>query len=183
MAGRCLPSLLTSHTPDEFQSTPGQLAGRCQTATTPRTWRQCFNPRPANWPGDAGDLGARVHAVRVSIHARPIGRAMLRGNPGKRPGWKVSIHARPIGRAMPGRAQVQRHPRLVSIHARPIGRAMLPGRWPPAWSWVFQSTPGQLAGRCGIGVVVVGNGQVVSIHARPIGRAMLRAIHRPAWNE
>ena len=37
-----------------------------------------FNPRPANWPGDADSLQRMQPAARVSIRARPIGRAMLR---------------------------------------------------------------------------------------------------------
>ncbi|HUW29781.1 MAG TPA: hypothetical protein VMV97_14350, partial [Sulfuriferula sp.] len=35
-----------------------------------------FNPRPANWPGDAHTQKAKAYADSVSIRARPIGRAM-----------------------------------------------------------------------------------------------------------
>jgi hypothetical protein len=36
-----------------------------------------FNPRPANWPGDAANLRTIERSLLVSIRARPIGRAML----------------------------------------------------------------------------------------------------------
>ncbi len=37
----------------EFQSAPGQLAGRCPAAQWQTPAFDGFNPRPANWPGDA----------------------------------------------------------------------------------------------------------------------------------
>jgi hypothetical protein len=85
-----------------FQSAPGQLAGRCTDALAleavggdvsirarpigramPGVWSILissfggFNPRPANWPGDAANLRTIERSLLVSIRARPIGRAML----------------------------------------------------------------------------------------------------------
>jgi hypothetical protein len=79
LAGRCLQTvqIRSGVAMIEFQSTPGQLAGRCATAI-PIRGRRGFNPRPANWPGDACKRAATHRATRVSIRARPIGRAMLR---------------------------------------------------------------------------------------------------------
>ena len=37
----------------QFQSAPGQLAGRCRECRWRIAPRSGFNPRPANWPGDA----------------------------------------------------------------------------------------------------------------------------------
>ncbi len=232
-----------------FQSTPGQLAGRCRyppsvsvrrpyvsiharpigrampsAARCPAPINSGFNPRPANWPGDApparrrcaarsafqstpGQLAGRCvrdspaigASCDVSIHARPIGRAMrascwlcagvqelFQSTPGQlagrcgcivigqQPRVRVSIHARPIGRAMPPRSVTSvAGPHRVSIHARPIGRAMpratARGR---LRACRFQSTPGQLAGRCASHARRPASAIVVSIHARPIGRAM-----------
>ena len=59
-----------------------------------------FNPRPANWPGDAHKAPLWGKQTVVSIRARPIGRAMLSPISFKLPGINVSIRARPIGRAM-----------------------------------------------------------------------------------
>ena len=62
---------------DMFQSTPDQLAGRCQNRSCPCDRIRGFNPRPTNWPGDASRGRPRTFTTLVSIHARPIGRAML----------------------------------------------------------------------------------------------------------
>ena len=136
-----------------------------------RMWSS-FNPRPTNRPGDARRRGDRGRVgVRVSIHARPIGRAMRLKSHRVDARDLVSIHARPIGRAMrrifgdvarmhcfnprptnrPGdavRGRKKSRRRAVSIHARPIGRAM-----PPV-------------------LTALDDLGIVSIHARPIGRAM-----------
>ncbi len=107
-----------------------------------------FNPRPANWPGDAtGECGGRC-THPVSIRARPIGRAMRWVKAAYDWGRGVSIRARPIGRAMRWVKAAYDWGRGVSIRARPIGRAM-PEEHPDAASVQgFQSAPGQLAGRC-----------------------------------
>ena len=59
-----------------FQSAPGRLAGRCAFGSSPTTSRRCFNPRPADWPGDARSQDQGTQGQHVSIRARPIGRAM-----------------------------------------------------------------------------------------------------------
>ena len=158
---------------DLFQSTPGQLAGRCSARCPAPSWVNSFNPRPANWPGDAprtprrpwrrpcfnprpanwpGDAvipgGINIRPLRVSIHARPIGRAMLHFTAPCCQDRQVSIHARPIGRAMLHTLTRCAYRNAVSIHARPIGRAMLRTLLQFDRSIKFQSTPGQLAGRC-----------------------------------
>ena len=60
-----------------FQSAPGLTVGRCHlrehfTVANPR-----FNPRPASRSGDATDRARHPAWCRVSIRARPHGRAML----------------------------------------------------------------------------------------------------------
>ena len=109
----------------------------------------CFNPRPANWPGDARP--SRTHALvlfDVSIRARPIGRAMPRNPAAPVRRLPVSIRARPIGRAMLARNVLYRALAAVSIRARPIGRAMHLVFECTNGAQMFQSAPGQLAGRC-----------------------------------
>ncbi len=114
----------------------------------------CFNPRPANWPGDAAVAAQGPDPGRVSIRARPIGRAM-RGSSAR---WRtvamrVSIRARPIGRAMQDRTMPVARRRLDLFQSAP---GQLAGRCDPsadagdaaALLDVFQSAPGQLAGRC-----------------------------------
>ncbi|CAH2030751.1 protein of unknown function [Trichlorobacter ammonificans] len=55
-----------------------------------------------------------------------MGRALLGGLAGDRTGSNVSIHARPLGRALRFEFWIVVKPVIVSIHARPLGRA-LPG--------------------------------------------------------
>ncbi len=77
LAGRCR---YTRHEWDaylQFQSAPGHLAGRCNTRPAPCLASFGFNPRPAIWPGDAVRGNFFHHIRRVSIRARPSGRAML----------------------------------------------------------------------------------------------------------
>ena len=154
-----------------------------------------FNPRPADWPGDARFRGGRAAAThRVSIRARPIGRAMRRWRSGTYPDLFQSAPGRLAGRCP---AAFTRRALRVSIRARPIGRAMHTERGPQKQQRLFQSAPGRLAGRCPASAIdsslsdwfqsapgrLAGrcreDGLVplvaadVSIRARPIGRAML----------
>jgi len=159
-----------------FQSAPGRLAGRCGAATLTTASSSRFNPRPADWPGDAslthcgkfngklfqsapGRLAGRCwrrdfdNGIVVAFQSAPgrlAGRCIARNCNPSRAGI-VSIRARPIGRAMRPLRQCARSPDAVSIRARPIGRAMR-----------TDVAGGRLVGD-------------VSIRARPIGRAMLRA--------
>ena len=101
-AGRCRGGTLRSAAPDTFQSSPGPKAGRC---------------------GPLADVDLRDR--RVSILARPEGRAL-----------------RPQVVDLEGAAP-------VSILARPEGRALQRSRWLVAWTQLeFQSSPGPKAGRC-----------------------------------
>ncbi|CAH2030748.1 protein of unknown function [Trichlorobacter ammonificans] len=59
----------------------------------------------------------------------------------------VSIHARPLGRALLGCDQLQDFYHIVSIHARPLGRALPPETKSVASVMVFQSTPALWDGR------------------------------------
>jgi hypothetical protein len=71
LAGRCASSAGTSHRGRLFQSTPGQLAGRCHPGRNRRSDRPPgFNPRPANWPGDARRLEVEVKR-RDGFNPRP----------------------------------------------------------------------------------------------------------------
>ena len=156
----------------KFQSAPGQLAGRCDVSADTWSTPSGFNPRPANWPGDArmASCDAPISRLFQSAPGQLAGRCAggCSANSGL---TDVSIRARPIGRAMHGQ-----------------GALLGGGQW-------FQSAPGQLAGRC-----TVGSGwtkaftgfnprpanwpgdartqrhvqyqDCVSIRARPIGRAM-----------
>ncbi len=111
-AMRCLGVIVAQAT---FQSAPGQLAGRCPSGRSLRG-RLCFNPRPANWPGDApgsrrGFIAPPIADATLALHGsfnpRPAnwpGDAVHRGT--RRALRIVSIRARPIGRAMPAHACV-----------------------------------------------------------------------------
>ena len=126
--GRAMPAIAFKPvTTPMFQSTPGQLAGRCLPGLVQQPAPRRFNPRPANWPGDAPASVERPAPSR-RFNPRPAnwpGDAQRDRH--RRQRQKVSIHARPIGRAMPTQAQFTRRLTEVSIHARPIGRAMRPG--------------------------------------------------------
>ncbi len=135
-----------------FQSTPDQLVGRFRSCLMLRSMLWCFNPRPTNWSGDL---------LRQTLFAAQA---------------LVSIHARPIGRAISAIAAGGADRRPVSIHARPIGRAI--SKIPPAQvaTCKFQSTPDQLVGRFAADHPDGGAALDVSIHARPIGRAIWHEI-------
>jgi hypothetical protein len=169
-----------------FQSTPDLAAGRCGTDTL-RSGSASFNPRPTLRPGDAdqADTQSVTRATRVSIHARPCGRAMPRAQ-------RVSIDdlrgCRSLFQSTPdlaagrcerqSRVSDQSNPRVrrsllgvdrrlsVSIHARPCGRAMhldRASRPPPRQ---FQSTPDLAAGRC-IRRAGMGRGRTRCFNPRP----------------
>ena len=110
---------------------------------------QCFNPRPAFWPGATCRRSRRRRSRSVvSILARPFGRALR--SPGCTLHRAVScFNPRPA--FWPGAT-----PRLpdplaslpVSILARPFGRALPAARSRPMEQRPsFQSSPGLLAGR------------------------------------
>jgi len=114
--------------PPGFQSAPGQLAGRCSDHPNRTTETTCFNPRPASWPGDAR-APSRQGGDAGGFNPRPA----------SWPGDAILNHARALGW-------------LVSIRARPVGRAMpCVGAW-SGWVGMFQSAPGQLAGRCHLAI-------------------------------
>ena len=154
----------------------------------------CFNPRPTNWSGDCHHPAKGVDQGKVSIHARPIGRAIASGN-GVRP-WRPSFNPRPTNWSGDFR-QFMPVERFfpVSIHARPIGRAIGKYFEKRLETFLFQSTPDQLVGRLRRSGHVAqppsrfnprptnwsgdsatrrrcGPVTSVSIHARPIGRAI-----------
>ncbi len=180
-----------------FQSTPGELAGRYPRQAGRWPGADCFNPRPANWPGDMlGDGGA--------------GGDLLCFNP--RPAnWPGDIQDPATGQIVndvfqstPGELAGRYAMRLMSItqHAcfnpRPanwpgdIGRSMAslpshrrfnprPANWPGdigvavlarSADDLFQSTPGELAGRYAMNAGPRSAKATVSIHARRIGRAI-----------
>ncbi len=76
LAGRFIPLRAWPSTGQWFQSTPGQLAGRFLVRCAIGSSFEGFNPRPANWPGDFHDAYRKSLVQFVSIHARPIGRAI-----------------------------------------------------------------------------------------------------------
>ncbi len=147
------------HLIKRFQSAPGRLAGRCRSwvrsapgraGRSQACLRSCFNPRPADWPGDA----QRTWRCDTSFNPRPAewpGDA-ARGQP-HQSGRAVSIRARPIGRAM--RQGLEMFNRIRGAWPYPMSFNPRPADWPgdaPADSTrrceVFQSAPGRLAGRC-----------------------------------
>ena len=138
-----------------FQSAPGQLAGRCHGCPSAHETTNMFQSAP-------GQLAGRCAVKRpLCIYAS-----------------EVSIRARPIGRAMPPFRVASDHWQGVSIRARPIGRAMPWDRHDRAESLLFQSAPGQLAGRCRSRSPRRSQCHEVSIRARPIGRAMPLPVRR-----
>jgi len=85
---------------------------------------ECFNPRPAGWPGAADDLKVMRDVVDVSILARLVGRAL-----------------RIKARGLDSEWLFQSSPGWLA------GRCV-PQHWTGLWSAEFQSSPGWLAGRC-----------------------------------
>ncbi len=83
-----------------FQSAPGWVAGRCFRRRWLLSLNICFNPRPAEWPGDA-QASLRMATLYAGFNPRPA------GWPGDAYGFicydtwnNVSIRARLGGRAM-----------------------------------------------------------------------------------
>ena len=143
---------------------------------------KCFNPRPADWPGYAKASSALQGAQRVSIRARPIGRAMLN-----------AALANPEGKAFqsaPGRLAGRcpwpgwQSPTWTSFNPRPAdwpGDAL--GRRPASsFGLGFNPRPADWPGDARIGGRLAAH-QIVSIRARPIGRAMRGATLSPAAGE
>ena len=155
--GRAMPSEMPSATLHRFNPRPADWPGDACTARAVSVPTSCFNPRPANWPGDAGCRDAS-HVARLRFQSAPgrlAGRCCAcRDQRCDRRRFQ-SAPGRLAGRCR-GRAPVASGHRLVSIRARPIGRAM-------------RSSPRCCqTRRC-----------IVSIRARPIGRAMRAPPHEP----
>ena len=168
---------------DEFQSSPGLLAGRYQGVEVLVLHGPGFNPRPAFWPGAT----ARTWPV-----ARPGGGfnprpafwpGVLDHRPRTGNANQVSILARPFGRALLGKAGRSFFLLGVSILARPFGRALhVFGSGVGSRLSGFQSSPGLLAGRYVHDLTWLATGSKVSILARPFGRALtLRRRRRWRW--
>ena len=176
LAGRCVALPEYSQCQQWFQSAPGHLAGRCSAGIVPVNVVTCFNPRPAIWPGDAWSTLTLEGMPRVSIRARPSGRAMrtMTREPAAQPwfqsapghlagrcGWRVGGGAdrtgfNPRPAIWPGDAMRRCTAMLwcsVSIRARPSGRAMQTLLMMERMTHTFQSAPGHLAGRCESGSV------------------------------
>ena len=104
-SGRALQPTISMKrsTPTMFQSSPGPRAGRYVAGRRlPRQSRRSFNPRPALGPGATAQVVVRGGGhLRVSILARPSGRALLGGTAVLAQPRLVSILARPSGRALP----------------------------------------------------------------------------------
>ena len=179
----------------KFQSAPGQLAGRCDRARVEQLLAPGFNPRLANWPGDA-ELSIPRQSTDCSFNPRPANwPGDAHNHVSKQPDKFVSIRARPIGRAMPApHAVMGLTDSFQSAPGQLAGRCAS-AEPKPAAHLMFQSAPGQLAGRCSISALKVaprccfnprpanwpGDARAgcahparrhVSIRARPIGRAM-----------
>ena len=119
--GRCVQAGHRQFDVGQFQSTPGLTVGRCPCRRSASRIRYCFNPRPASRSGDAGNKLHVFRFRRVSIHARPHGRAM-RGEHRYKERKLYGFNPRPASRS--GDAPdlpPEGHPLRVSIHE--IGRA------------------------------------------------------------
>ena len=154
-----------------FQSTPDQLVGRLAKPKTPWKQQKKFQSTPDQLVGRLVSFNAVTDLVCVSIHARPIGRAIPTGKITDHGVFNVSIHARPIGRAIRDQSADQPAPKS-RFNPRPTnwsGDSIHPPRKYPCPK--FQSTPDQLVGRFS-SHAPFDEDVVVSIHARPIGRAI-----------
>ena len=107
-----------------FQSAPAPRGGRCTQRWSYTAPASSFNPRPPRGAGDAGIAPPPLRHQRVSIRARPEGRAMPPRGSASSVAVLVSIRARPEGRAMLSFPPVVAPSGQVSIRARPEGRAM-----------------------------------------------------------
>ena len=194
-------SVSSSRSKSTFQSAPGQLAGRCGLVLVVTTPLASFNPRPANWPGDA-HISARAHRPVRGFQSAPgqlAGRCQTMGLEGcegeqfqsapgqlagrclsrrtEAGGW-MRFNPRPAnwpGDAIP--ARTLQDSSQVSIRARPIGRAMRP--FPMSILKLFRvSIRARPIGRAMRGINAWSRrASEVSIRARPIGRAMPHMFH------
>jgi len=149
-AGRALRTLTWTATSQElFQSSPAPKDGRYEISEEVKAW-----------------------AIKVSILARPEGRALHKPPPNEPRPNKVSILARPEGRALRQGRSVEPRGRKVSILARPEGRALLTANFRRrAIKKRFNPRPPRRTGATD-GATVYGVEICVSILARPEGRAL-----------
>ena len=125
LVGRALQSIrLRTINGILFQSSPGWLAGRCFDCSMVNGLSTGFNPRPAGWPGAAGQRLV-IAEPTCSFNPRPA------GWPGAA-GFSLEYALNPT----------------VSILARLVGRALLDTKYIDSFAITFQSSPGWLAGRC-----------------------------------
>ena len=189
-----------------FQSAPGRLAGRCASPVASRDQAPLevsirarpigramprvrsstrlrgisFNPRPADWPGDAPGVECAYRSASC-FNPRP---ADWPGDASMRP-CSGSLHARfnPRPADWPGDANAitarVTSALFQSAPGRLAGRCAGMGRLAVA-DRTFQSAPGRLAGRCRGAQHGERLPRHVSIRARPIGRAMPARSRDPA---
>ena len=140
----------------QFQSSPGPKAERCCTSGASRRNASSFNPRPARRPSAARSRPCARSLRRVSILARPEGRALLKA--------RASDIDELRFQSSPG-------PKIRALRVgHPAHR--------PAFK-TFQSSPGPKAERCPR-QRSAGEAGGVSILARPEGRALRRGFARAA---
>ena len=168
-AGRCVRLQPQKGNIILFQSAPGREAGRCrQPPVHCFTRKRCFNPRPAGRPGDALGWSLKT-SVDMRFNPRPAGRpGDALQELGPQLPHRVSIRARPGGRAMRIEAIVWHVLTGVSIRARPGGRAMHRLRRWMSTGTKFQSAPGREAGRCTASGTATTRAS--SFNPRPAGR-------------
>ncbi len=120
---RCAPPAAAA---GGFQSAPVPKDGRYRGRLLCRLTVSSFNPRPSRRTGDTGRRTTHSPRSKVSIRARPEGRAIPRiyREPARDSG--VSIRARPEGRAIRDPIFPFDIISRVSIRARPEGRAIPP---------------------------------------------------------
>ena len=177
---------------DSFNPRPSRRTGATRRALQGNALVLRFNPRPSRRTG-ATETGRRTGDVdRVSILARPEGRALPRKIKQHFCGIDVSILARPEGRALrrpttplqpmargfnprPSRRtgatvleSLARDGIVVSILARPEGRALHSGGVPSGTALAFQSSPVPKDGR--YPPHIVENGIVLCFNPRPSRR-------------
>ncbi|CAH2030743.1 protein of unknown function [Trichlorobacter ammonificans] len=171
--GRALPACCwLFRSTFQFQSTPALWDGRFTSPGVMPAMSCCFNPRPPFGTGASNQQRPRERQI-VSFNPRPpFGTGASHAYFNKPYSYTVSIHARPLGRALRVQVFVQvigqqfqstpalwdgrfsvlndglERKEMVSIHARPLGRALRENQ----------------GGRY--------SGKQVSIHARPLGRAL-----------
>ncbi|CAH2030734.1 protein of unknown function [Trichlorobacter ammonificans] len=155
----------------KFQSTPALWDGRFLEGLKWNGSNTCFNPRPPFGTGASAPLVMVQLFGTVSIHARPLGRALLLVDRHRKPDVYVSIHARPLGRALPSAL-------LLS------GASIMFQSTPALWDGRFAAQPpGPSRTTCFNPRPPFGTGaspdadpqhqpEHVSIHARPLGRAL-----------